>query len=78
MNNYVSSIINKYGDTANVKADTKTLFEILDRQGSALIIDALAEYTATTANKYKFHSSDRCMTLLALVDGLEAALKERL
>lgn len=75
---YKSSIINKYGDMPNVKADSKVLFEILSRQGSTLLIDVIAEYTGDTANKFKFHSSDRAMTRLALVSELDEALKERL
>jgi hypothetical protein len=75
---YTSSIVNKYGDMANVKADAKILHDILNRQGSELLIDVIAEHTATTANKFKFHSSDRVMTMIALVDSLEEALKERL
>ncbi len=77
-NDYISSITTKYGDVQNVKSDIKTLFEILGRQGSSLLIDAIAEYTATTANKFKFKPSDRSMTMVALVDELEESLKERL
>lgn len=75
---YVSSITTKYGDLDRVKSDVVTLREILSRQGSSLLIDVIAETTGETANKFKFHSSDRCMTMVALVDELESALKERL
>jgi hypothetical protein len=75
---YISSIITKYGDLEKVKDDSRILAEILSRQGASLLIDAIAEHTGSTANKYKFHSSDRCMTMIALVDELEEALKERL
>ncbi len=75
---YTSSIINKYGDSANVKADAKVLAGIINRQGTQLLIDAIAEHTGTVANKFKFAPSDRAMTMIALVDSLEEALKERL
>jgi hypothetical protein len=75
---YVSSIINNYGDTDNVKRDVKTLNEILSRQGASLLIDVIAEHVGNTANKFNFHSSDRAMTLIALVDELESAIKERI
>jgi hypothetical protein len=78
VSNYVSSMTSKYGDTAKVKEDSKVIFSILDRQGADLIIDALAEYTATSANKFNLSPSDRSMTMIALVDSLEASLKERL
>lgn len=75
---YVSSITTKYGDLDRVKADAVTLREILSRQGSSLLIDVIAECAGETANKFNFHSSDRCMTLIALVDELKESLKERL
>ena len=77
-NKYVSSVIAKYGDSARVNEDAKTLSEIMARQGASLLIDVIAEYTGTTANRFKFHSSDRAMTRIALVDELDNALKERL
>lgn len=78
MNNYTSSIINKYGDNDNVKHDAKTLNEILQRQGSSLLIDCIAEHAGDNAVKFKMHSSDRCMIIISLVDELENALKERM
>lgn len=78
MDNYTSSVTCKYGDKAKVKTDAKTIFDILDRQGADFILDTLAEYTATAANKFNLSGSDRAMTMIALVDKLEEALKERL
>lgn len=75
---YISSIIHKYGDTDNVKTDVATLGEIFRRQGSQLLIDVIAEMTATECNKFKLSNSDRIMTMISLVDSLEEALKERL
>lgn len=75
---YVSSITTKYGDLDRVKMDVINLREILSRQGSSLLIDVIAETTGETANKFNFHSSDRAMTRIALVDELDYALKERL
>lgn len=75
---YISSIVNKYGDTENLKQDIKTLSDIIDRQGSDLLIDVIAENAGNTANKFKLSPSDRTMTMIALVDSLENSLKERL
>ena len=75
---YTSSIINKYGDTPRVKEDVQTLAEIFRRQGSQLLLDVVAECTATACNKLKLNSSDRAMTIVSLVDSLEESLKERL
>ncbi len=75
---YTSSIINKYGDTDNVKNDVKTLHEILARQGSQLLIDVVSESAGTNANRFKLSESDRSMLIASLVDSLEESLKERL
>lgn len=75
---YTSSIVNKYGDTEKVKDDVRTLNEILARQGDSLLIDVIAEHVGYVANKFKLSSSDRAMMMIALVDELEAAIKERI
>lgn len=75
---YTSSIIQKYGDLPNLSNDIKTLNEILSRQGAELLIDVIAEEVGNTANKFKFSSSDRTMTMISLVDLLENAIKERI
>ena len=75
---YTSSIISKYGDIDKVSIDSHRIFEIIDRQGSTLLIDLIAEHAGRTANKFKFAPSDRAMTRIALVDELDEALKERL
>ena len=78
MNNYTSSIVIKYGDEDNVKRDVKTLFEILDRQGAALVIDALAEYHATIWHKFKLPYHEKDVGRTALVDSLIEAINERI
>jgi hypothetical protein len=78
MTKYISSIVTKYGDQERVKADVKTIFEILDRQGSSLIIDALAEYVADRVRRLKVGERERIRTRDTLVDELDQALTERL
>lgn len=78
MTKYISSIVTKYGDLPNVKNDAKTLRDIIDRQGTDLILDALAEHVGECAIKFKFHSSDTAMTKIALLDALESAINERI
>lgn len=77
-NPYVSSIVTKYGDVENVKRDAKTLREILSRQGSSLLIDVIADSIGEAALKFKFTKSDSAMTMIATVDELESAIKERI
>lgn len=75
---YTSSIVDKYGDTANVLRDARTLQEILSRQGSGLLIDAIAEYAGKTANDFRFPESVRVKLVQDFVTDFENALKERL
>jgi hypothetical protein len=75
---YVSSITTKYGDLERVREDVKTLNDILARQGSSLLIDVIAEQVGNTANKFNFRNDERAMTMIALVDELENAIKERI
>jgi len=41
-----------YGDFDNIKTDVKTLHDIINRQGTTLIVDCIAEHIGTTANKF--------------------------
>jgi hypothetical protein len=78
VNNYVSSIVNKYGDAERVKQDTKAIFDILDRQGCALLIDALAEYSATVWHKFNLPYHEKDIGRTKLVDSLIDAINERI
>lgn len=75
---YVSSIVTKYGDIEKVKHDVKTLNEILDRQGSIILIDVISEHAGTTANKFKLNEADRMNILNNLINDLRESLQERL
>lgn len=74
---YKSSIVHKYGDTDNVKADVKTLNEILGRQGTQLLIDVIAEYAGISANKFKMQADSRIKLAASLVADLKDAINER-
>lgn len=76
--NYVSSITTKYGDVENVKSDVKVLTEIFNRQGSALLIDVIAELSGTSANMFKLNPIERKRVITTLINDLTSALEERL
>ncbi len=76
--NYTTSIINKYGDMAEVRSDLKTLNDIIARQGTDLLIDAIAEYVGNTAIKFSLSDNDRMNLMKSLVDGLQQAILERI
>ena len=78
MSNYISSIINKYGDTSQVEQDMKTLIDIQMRQGSALLIDLIAESAGRTANQLKLSDADRKRLVESMCKDLRDAMLERL
>ena len=74
---YISSIINKYGDRDQVPADCRTLNDIISRQGTSLLIDCIAEHVGTVALKFNMSPQDRMNVLHSLVAELREALAER-
>lgn len=76
-NPYVSSIVSKYGDTNNVKRDTKVLHEILGRQGTSLLIDVIAESVGNTVNQFSLSTDETRRLVGTLVKELNEALNER-
>jgi wobble nucleotide-excising tRNase len=67
----------KYGYEEKVKDDVKKLNEILSRQGSSLLLDAIAEHAGTTANVFKMPDHERETLTKSLVNELKEALLER-
>jgi hypothetical protein len=74
---YVSSIVSKYGDTDNVKADARTLADIINRQGTSLLLDAIAEHVGTSAIRFGLTSTAVDTVINSLVTELTSAIKER-
>jgi hypothetical protein len=68
----MSTNIRGYGDISNLKQDIKQLNDILDRQGTNLIIDVLAEYIGNQNLRWKLTNSE----MLHIVDALNSELKE--
>lgn len=77
MSEYVSSIINKYGDRDSVPSDCRILKDIHQRQGSSLILDCLAEVMATIFNRMKLNSEERQIVKESLIKEFREALDER-
>lgn len=75
---YVSSIIFKYGDTDRVSADTKTVSEIQNRQGSHFLIDIIAESFGRVANDFDLNDVERTRMIDGITKDLREALRERL
>ena len=77
MGNYTSSIINKYGDSERIKEDSKTLMDILQRQGFSLFIDVMAENVGNTVNKHNLDQDNVNNVIKSLTEELTEAIRER-
>lgn len=78
MKTYTSSVIFKYGDIDKVSLDSARLVDIINRQGTTLLIDLISENAGRTANRLKLSESDRENLIKSLTNELNEALKERL
>ena len=67
-----------YGDFDNIKTDVKTLHDIINRQGSSLVVDCLAESLGQTAIKFKLSEAESNDALDSLLNGLKEQTLERI
>lgn len=66
-----------YGDRDNAKKDLITLFEIMSRQGTSLLIDAMAESVGMTVNKFKLTEKEASTLRNSLLTEFKHAMLER-
>ena len=67
-----------YGHPEQLEADIDTLHDILDRQGSSLLINAIADNVACTAIKFNMSEQERDRLTNSLAAELQNALLEKL
>lgn len=77
MSEYVSSIVNLYGDSENVAKDSKLIREILNRQGTNLLIHVISEHVGETVLKFKLDDTEVTRILDSLVSELKESIRER-
>jgi hypothetical protein len=77
MNNYTSSIINLYGDNDKVREDSKVLKDILDRQGTTLLLHVIANHVGSNAYKYDLTQGDVTRLKDSLTSELRNSINER-
>lgn len=75
---YTNSVINKYGDTENVKKDSKTVNDIISRQGTTFLLDLISSWAGDCANRFNMGELDRTTLIKSLTAEFNEALKERL
>lgn len=78
MENYTSSIINKYGDSSRVASDAKTLTDILSRQGITFFLEIIADNCGNIANAYKLSSDERIILKDNILEELSDLIEERI
>lgn len=67
-----------YGDVENLKADLKTLNEILGRQGQNLFVDVLAEAIGQACLTFNLNALERERLLDGACADLKNAISERI
>jgi hypothetical protein len=70
--NYSARGYQVYGDLDNVKKDLGTLKDILDRQGSDIVLEAIAEQIGHCKLKFNLSSAD----LAAIVSSIKLSLDD--
>ena len=76
--NYISSIIHKFGDENNVVNDAITIHRILERQGTIILSECLAEYIGHCVLKYNLSNEEAKHALDTIVNDLKFATLERI
>ena len=77
-NTYTSSVINNYGDVEQLKQDAATLRDILNRQGSRLLLEVIANSVGEASTKFKFDNLEQGRVLTKLVTELSDLIVERI
>lgn len=77
MSEYVSSIVNLYGDSENVTKDSKLIREILDRQGTNLLIHVISEHIGETVLRHNLDETEVTRVVGSLVTELKESIRER-
>lgn len=67
-----------YGDFDNIKNDVKTLHDIINRQGTNLVVDCLAESLGSTALKFDLTFNESKNALDSIINELTEQTLERL
>lgn len=67
-----------YGDFDNIKSDVKTLHDILNRQGTNLVVDCIADTIGTTGLKFGLTFDESKDALDSILSELKQQTLERI
>ena len=76
--NYSARGYQVYGDSDNVKKDLSTLKEILDRQGSDIVLEAIAEQVGYCKIKFNLSGAELSAVVSSIKLSLDDLIGERI
>lgn len=66
-----------YGDYDNVTKDANALIDILNRQGTGIVLEVLADFLANTAHGYKLTEEENTHMIVSVCRELRDLFSER-
>ena len=68
----------KYGDYESVSKDAKTIYEIIERQGDAILFECIAEKIANACQKFNLSDKEKCELISKKIAELKEEILERI
>jgi len=70
--------LRNYGDFNNIQNDVKTLHDIINRQGTNLVVDCLAESLGNTGLKFNLTDKECIKIMDSIIDEFRTQTFERI
>ena len=70
--------LRNYGDFERIKSDVQTLHDIINRQGTNLVVDCMAEIIGDTSCKHNLTFDESKKALESIIDELKTQTFERI
>ena len=70
--------LRNYGDFERIKSDVETLHDIINRQGTNLVVDCMAEIIGDTSSKHNLTFDESKKALESIIDELKTQTFERI
>ena len=70
--------LRNYGDFERIKSDVQTLHDIINRQGTNLVVDCMAEIIGDTSSKHNLTFDESKQALDSIIDELKTQTFERI
>ncbi len=70
--------LRNYGDFERIKSDVQTLHDIINRQGTNLVVDCMAEIIGKTSSTHNLTFDESKQALDSIIDELKTQTFERI